>query len=157
MNIKTALISTALAIAIISAGLFFYLRTDRMPESLGIFISELPGISDKESFRFEVVDTEEARVQGLSGRTDVPAGYGMLFVFDRPDRYGFWMKDMQVSIDMIWLADNGTILAIDEAVLPDTYPTPFYPPRPVRLVLETRAGEAKAQGWSVGTRIALPL
>lgn len=156
MTIRTALISTVLAIAIISAGLFLYMRTTGAPESLGAFISGLPGIAEQNSFRFEVVDTEEARVQGLSGRTEVPGGYGMLFVFERADRYGFWMKDMKVPIDIIWLADDGTVLALDEAVSPDTYPAPFYPPRPVRLVLETRAGEAKAQGWSVGTRIVLP-
>jgi uncharacterized membrane protein (UPF0127 family) len=67
------------------------------------------------------------------------------------------MKDMFVSIDIIWLADDGTVLAIDESVSPSTYPTPFYPPQPVRLVLETRAGETRAQGWTVGTKIPLPL
>jgi len=107
-------------------------------------------------FRFEVVDTPETRAQGLSGRANVPAGYGMLFVFPEPGRYGFWMKDMRVPIDIIWLADDGTVLGVDEAVSPSTYPDSFYPPQDVRYVLETRAGEARAQGWDVGARVPLP-
>lgn len=136
--------------------LLAYVRSNAVPEKSGTSVSISSETSAEEAFRFEIVNTEATRMQGLSGRTDVPSGYGMLFVFDRADRYGFWMKDMHVPIDIIWLADDGTVLAIDEAVAPSTYPEPFYPPRPVRLVLETRAGEAKAQGWSVGTRMPLP-
>lgn len=155
MNIKIAATSIVLAIAVIIIALFVYVRTTT-PEEAGTFVSIPVETPSEETFRFEIVDTPIKHAQGLSGRTEVPPGYGMLFVFDRADRYGFWMKDMHVSIDIIWLADDGTVLAIDEAVSPETYPTSFYPPRPVRLVLETRAGEARAQGWSVGSRIALP-
>lgn len=106
---------------------------------------------------FEIVDTPAAREQGLSGRAYIPSGYGMLFVFDAPTRPGFWMKDMLVAIDIIWLRDDGTIIGIEANVSPDTYPQAFMPPEPVRLVLETRAGEAQARGWVPGTRIELPL
>lgn len=107
-------------------------------------------------FTFEIRDTEAERKQGLSGRTDVPSNYGMLFVFPGKTVPGFWMKDMHVSIDMIWLSDDGTILGIEDSVSPSTYPRTFAPPEPVRYVLETRAGEARAQGWAVGTKIDLP-
>lgn len=108
-------------------------------------------------FVFEIKDTPQGRQQGLSGRETVPPGYGMLFVFDRRDTYGFWMKDMRVPIDIIWLSDTGTVIGIEENVSPETYPSVFYAPQPVRLVLETRAGEARTKGWSVGSVIPLPL
>ena len=66
------------------------------------------------------------------------------------------MKDMHVSIDIAWLSEDGTVLKIEENVSPDTFPAVFYPPRPVRLVLETKAGEMRRQGWGVGTRVPLP-
>lgn len=110
-----------------------------------------------EGFVFEVRDTPAGREQGLSGRESVPPGYGMLFVFERPDRYGFWMKDMRVPIDIVWLSDTGVVLGIEEAARPESFPTVFYPPAPVRFVLETRAGEARARGWGIGTDLALPL
>lgn len=112
--------------------------------------------SAKEEFVYEVLTTDAQHAKGLSGRLSVPENYGMLFVFDAPQKVGFWMKDMYVPIDMLWLADDGTILGIEEAVSPDTYPTPFFPPEPVRFVLETRAWEAYRQGWEVGERISLP-
>jgi uncharacterized protein len=110
-----------------------------------------------EGFRFEIKDTPEGRQQGLGGRESVPTGYGMLFVFNESRRYGFWMKGMLVPIDILWLSDNGTVIGIESDVSPDSYPTVFYPPQPVRFVLETRAGEASVRGWKVGSQLPLPL
>ena len=107
--------------------------------------------------RYEVVTTEAAQEQGLGGRAVIPDNYAMLFVFAKDDTYGFWMKDMLTSIDMIWLSDNGTIVKIDDSVSPDTYPAVFYPPQPVKYVLETKAGFAREHGWKVGTKVQLPL
>lgn len=109
-----------------------------------------------EELQFEIVDTPEARERGLSGRERIPDGYGMLFVFPEKDTYGFWMKDMLVSIDIIWLSDNGTVLGIERSVSPATYPTVFYPPEPVRYVLEVGAGYARERSWEVGSVIDLP-
>lgn len=147
MSIRTAIVSSIFAIAILGLTLFLYMKHAPPPEEK---------VATYSTFRFEVADSAAEHEQGLSGRKEVPAGSGLLFIFDRPDLYGFWMKDMLISIDIIWLADDGTILEIEEGVSPDTYPTPFYPPHPVKFVLETRVGEAKAQGWNVGTRIPLP-
>jgi hypothetical protein len=88
---------------------------------------------------------------------DVPPDYGMLFVFDMKDTYGFWMKDMHVPIDILWLADDGRIIKIDDSVQPSSYPSVFYAPAPVTYVLETRAGESRRKGWKVGTVLDLPL
>lgn len=118
-------------------------------ESIGLSAAEpLPS-------SLEVVDTAEARMVGLSGRTEVPDDYGMLFVFETAERQGFWMKDMQVSIDILWLSREGTVLAIKESVSPDTYPEVFEPAVEAQYALETRAGYAKSRGWKVGTRLDL--
>jgi uncharacterized membrane protein (UPF0127 family) len=105
---------------------------------------------------FEIVTTERAIARGLSGREIIPANYGMLFVFPHHNTCGFWMKGMLASIDIIWLDDDGTIFGVEHEVSPCTFPKMFYPPIPVRLVLETRAGEARANGLSVGAKVVLP-
>lgn len=165
MNIRAAGISIVLAIAVIAAGLFFYVQ-DRTPQEAPVVFATVadeqaagivPVVPQKPAFEYEIVASPEARQQGLSGRSDIAHGYGMLFVFDTMDRYGFWMKDMLVPIDIIWLRNDGTIISIEENVSPDTYPTPFYPPEAVSFVLETRAGEARAQGWVPGTELMLPV
>jgi uncharacterized membrane protein (UPF0127 family) len=109
------------------------------------------------NMHFDVVTDLKAQEIGLGGRIDIPADYGMLFVFPKDDNYGFWMKDMLVSIDIIWLSDNGTVIGIEDSVAPSTYPSVFYPPSPVRYVLETRAGEAKVRQWHVGSVIGIPI
>ena len=116
-----------------------------------------PSADPLAGFSYEIVTTPEAQERGLGGRADIPHRYGMLFVFPNAERYGFWMKGMLVPIDIIWLADDGTVLGIEHEVSPDTYPTAFYAPSPVRYVLETRAGEARATGLANGSRIALPV
>ncbi len=108
------------------------------------------------ALQFEIADTEAKQELGLSNRAMIPDNYAMLFVFKTPDRYGFWMKDMLVPLDITWLSDTGTIILIDHSVDPSTYPHPFYPPVPVRYVVETQAGYANDHGWTVGTTIPLP-
>lgn len=110
-----------------------------------------------EELQFEIADTPELRERGLSGRLELPDHYGMLFIFPEKDTYGFWMKDMYVSIDIIWLSDEGVVLGVERAVSPATYPAVFYPPEPVKYVLETRAGYARERGWEEGARISLPI
>ncbi|HWH16389.1 MAG TPA: DUF192 domain-containing protein [Candidatus Paceibacterota bacterium] len=151
MTIRIAIASIVIALATIGSLYFIFAKKPALEMSTRVFEA-----APETPFRFELADSPEERVQGLSGRRDVPSNYGLLFVFEESGSPGFWMKDMHVPIDIIWLAEDGTILGIEEAVSPDTYPQAFYPPRPVKLVLETRAYEARAQGWEVGSRVPLP-
>lgn len=67
------------------------------------------------SFKTERLETESKRVKGLSGKKCIPDDVAMLFVFDKPDTYGFWMKDMNFSIDMIWLdGDKKVVLYLEK-------------------------------------------
>lgn len=109
------------------------------------------------ALQLEVVTSPADQERGLGGRSTIPANYGMLFVFAKPGAYGFWMKDMLAPIDILWLSDTGEILKVDANVLPETYPTPYYPPKPVRYVLEMKAHEAERLSFTVGTVVVLPL
>ena len=110
-----------------------------------------------QTFKLEVVKDEAAQERGLGGRASIPENYGMLFVFPKKSLIGFWMKDMLVPIDIVWLSDDGTVLGIEDSISPSTYPDAVYPPKPVRYVLETRAGEMRRQGWHVGARVPFTL
>ena len=103
----------------------------------------------------EVADTEALRGQGLSGRSDLPNGKGMLFVFDTDGSWGIWMKDMQFSIDILFVDAGGVITTIYRSIPPDSYPEVFYPTAPVRYVVELPAGFAAAQGIKVGSTLKL--
>ena len=80
----------------------------------------------------------------------------MLFVFDANDYHGIWMKDMRFPIDIIWIAEDKTIVEITRNVAPETYPTIFKPPRPVRYVIETNPYFAESFSINVGDTVELP-
>ncbi len=103
----------------------------------------------KHTFRVDVADEPVERYQGLSGREKLDDGGGMLFIFEKPDLYGFWMKDMRFSIDIIWIK-RGRVAGISEKLDPSSYPKLFYPPEPVDYVLEISSGEASRRGIKVG-------
>lgn len=106
---------------------------------------------------FEVVTSEADQEKGLGGRAYIAPDYGMLFVFPKDAMYGFWMKDMLATIDIIWLSDTGDIVHLEQSVAPSTYPHVFNPGVPARYVLEMRDGQAAARGWKLGTHVQLPL
>ena len=100
-----------------------------------------------------VADTDAIRVQGLSGKYFLPSNTSMLFVFDKPDIYGIWMKDMNFPLDIVWLDKNKTIVHSLSNVDPSTYPHVFYPSKPAVYVLELRAGFLEENGVKAGDMI----
>ena len=107
------------------------------------------------SLRIEYATTSAARERGLSGREIIPNDYGMLFVFPKDDKYGFWMKDMLIPIDMFWLDSKGHVISVVSDVATSSYPNVFYPAVPARYVLETVAGFARSHSVATGTVLML--
>lgn len=96
-------------------------------------------------FFVEIADTDEKRTQGLSGRDNMPENRGMLFVFGTNNTYSFWMKDMRIPLDFIWIDEN-TVVDITENIPPpdsdqkDSRLPLISPGSPVNKVLEVNAG-----------------
>ena len=90
----------------------------------------------------EIADSDLERMRGLSGGEALAARTGLLFIFEKSGLHGFWMKDMNFPIDIVWLDENFGIIGVEKSVSPDTYPQVFYPPRAVKYVLELNAGES---------------
>ena len=107
----------------------------------------------KNTFHVAIADTDELQQKGLSGHDPLGEDGGMLFVFDRPAAYGFWMKDMNFPIDIVWLNADKKVLTVDAAVDPSTYPSIYYPPSPAKYVLEVGANQASAAGIHSDTQL----
>ena len=108
-------------------------------------------IGDK-IINLEIADTREKITQGLSGRENLPANSGMLFVMGN-SKPTFWMKDMLFPIDIIWIS-TGKVIGIEENASPPEngeYPATYPAPDFVNYVLEVNAGFAKSNGISVGS------
>jgi uncharacterized membrane protein (UPF0127 family) len=103
----------------------------------------------------EVADTREKRTRGLGGRDHLPDGRGMLFVFDKTTRAGFWMKGMRFAIDILWFDDDLRLVSIAHDATPESYPGVFRPKRPARYVLEVPAGFVSRNQVELGDIIRL--
>lgn len=101
------------------------------------------------SLNVEIADTESLRERGLSGKEDLREGAGMLFVFPTDGKYGFWMKDMNFPIDIIWIKKN-KIIGIENSLSPNTYPEIFYANDDVNFVLEVPAGFSLRHNIKIG-------
>ena len=103
------------------------------------FPTETPSISvGGRTFSVDIADTPDARTKGLSGRDGLAASGAMLFLFDVPDRYPFWMSGMRFPLDLAWIRE-GRIVGIKRDV-PSDFAGIMIPDEPVDSVLETNAG-----------------
>lgn len=110
-------------------------------------------IINKQQLELFVADTPQTRTQGLSNVEQLAPNQGMLFVFDEPDTYSFWMKDMNFSLDILWLDEQGSVVHIEKNISPDTFPQSFTPPVPAQYVLELSSGYVDMLGIQSGQKI----
>lgn len=103
----------------------------------------------------EIADEPGEQIQGLSDKISLPQNEGMLFIFPAPFVAGFWMKDMNFPIDIIWIDKSRNIIGIEKAVSPDTFPKTFSPASPVKYVLEVNAGWADKNNIKIGDALSI--
>jgi uncharacterized membrane protein (UPF0127 family) len=102
------------------------------------------------SWLVEIAKNEEERVRGLSNRKVLRIKNGLLFVFDKMSNQSFWMKDMLIPIDMIFLDDNWRIVLIESNLQPNSFPKIFGNGVKSQYVLEINALESEIYGLKVG-------
>lgn len=105
------------------------------------------------TIRAAIASNAEATARGLSGLPSLPKNSGMLFVFPNAGVYGFWMKDMDFPIDIVWMNADKEVSGVVAGVKPETYPEIFYPPREIMYVLELNSGGALDHGIATGTKL----
>ncbi len=129
------------------------------PQSLSLGqtlpISAIATISGK-PIELEVARTPQEQATGLMHRPSLPDNRGMLFPFNPPLTVSFWMKNVQIPLDMIFLR-QGKVLFIAADVPPcRSEPCPVYGPNvPIDQVIELRGGRAKELGIQVGDAIVV--
>jgi uncharacterized protein len=104
----------------------------------------------------EVVDTPKTRNQGLMFRDHLPIGGAMLFVFQKPSAYHFWMKNCKFAIDIIWLNHDKKVVYIAKDTPPcKSEPCKTYGPekKQALYVLEVAAGFANKEDLKPGSMI----
>lgn len=103
-----------------------------------------------------IMDTAGKRAEGmmyLSPR-EVPAGSGMLFVFDAEREMSFWNQNVRFDLDVAYVDAKGRVVSI--VVLKKQDPTPKPSGAPAMYVLEMKRGEFKKLGLRKGSTLKLP-
>lgn len=99
-------------------------------------------------FTIEIARTPQERQVGLMNRTSMPENHGMLFVFQRDQVLGFWMRNTHIPLSIAYIDRNGCIREIhdmqplSERVVQSSLP--------VRYALEVHQGAFSRVGIQVG-------
>ncbi len=95
----------------------------------------------------QIADTGPLLAQGLMFQEEMPFDQGMLFVFEGEERRSIWMPNMQFSLDILWLDNEGNVLHIEKNIPPcktalETASCPSYKGdnKLAKYVLEVTAG-----------------
>ncbi|MBN1618368.1 DUF192 domain-containing protein [Candidatus Dojkabacteria bacterium] len=106
------------------------------------------------------VYVEEARTvaevtQGLMYRTELCDKCGMLFYFDYDNQSGFWMKNCEISLDIVFIDKTGKIVDIKHSFEPchSAYCPSYSPSSPYRYVLEVNGGWCNEHGVTIGNKV----
>lgn len=104
----------------------------------------------------ELALTNEERQKGLMGRENLNDDEGMLFVFEEEKEHDFWMKNMIISLDMIWIDSDGKVVHVEKQVPPCEENCIIYSSSiPAKYVLELNSGSAKRLSIENGIEIQL--
>jgi len=76
----------------------------------------------------------------------------MLFIFPKPGRPNFWMKDMNFPLDFIWIS-GGQVVQLSTNIPATQPPVTLTPDQPIDQVLEVNAGFIDKYGIKVGNEV----
>jgi len=117
----------------------------------------------------ELALTEAERQHGLMFRPHLSPDDGMLFAYTADENHSFWMKNTLIPLDIAFIADDGTLVNVNETPM---YPDPRHPgdsyatsnsKLPARYVLEMNLGWFRQKGLvdgsghiAPGTKVDIP-
>lgn len=113
-----------------------------------------------QTFTLLLAKTEAEKEKGLSGKSSLQRSEGMLFLFDKPDYYAFWMKDMLFPIDIIYIHNKQIVTVYSNLQAPQKNATTWQivkPSEPADMVLEINAGLAQQYHLQTGDTVTLSL
>jgi uncharacterized membrane protein (UPF0127 family) len=104
-------------------------------------------------FIVEVARTPEEKERGLMGRESIGERNGMLFVFGQEGSYGFWMRNMTMAIDLIFIGEDKKVVFVKREAQPCTSDPceMISPQQKFMYVLEIGAGISDLLGIEEGT------
>jgi len=106
-------------------------------------------------FLVELALTPEEKSRGLMYRESLPKDRGMFFIYEREGEHSFWMKNVLIPLDIIWIDKDKKVVYMAENCRPcPELPCPsIKPDNHAKYVFEINAGLASEIGLSVGDQL----
>lgn len=108
------------------------------------------------SIDIEVAADDAEREQGLMYRKSMEDSQGMLFIMERNEQQGFWMKNTYIPLDIIFVGEDSTIVNIHKNTKPHNT-TSLPSAGPAKYVVEVNGGWTSANGVTKGDKITFAL
>jgi uncharacterized membrane protein (UPF0127 family) len=104
-----------------------------------------------------VAATAQERRRGLMGRTHLPAGTGMVFLYPEPVREPFYMKDTLIPLEIAFYDAHGKVVRVFDMQPCRAEPCPLYDPGTMFAgALEVNQGFFRQIGLRAGWVVDLP-
>ena len=162
-----------LAVILVSGGVWYFNSAKKTPGNLASIslskkismpekVAELPKnnqVCIKEScFEVELALTDQQRAIGLMNREKLDINKGMLFIFDASNKYGFWMKNTLIPLDIIWIDKYQKVAFISKNTQPcqnNAVCPAIAPDKEALYVLEINAGLVEQNNIQINDQVKL--
>jgi uncharacterized membrane protein (UPF0127 family) len=113
-----------------------------------------------QTFNVATAKSPAEQQEGLADRDAITVNQGMLFLYNNPGYYSFWMKGMRFPLDIIFIQNNKVIFVVENAqtLQPNNDSPPLYQSlEPSDMVMEINAGLAKRYNIKKGDSVKIQL
>ena len=145
MLVRRVVNRLAAVLAVLATAVFVLLQPLAAQEMMKVEPLTIVTSSTSATFSAEIADTEPLLERGLMFRHILPQDQAMLFDFGQPRPVAMWMKNTYMSLDMLFVRQNGSVAALAENTVPNSLDT-IGVQEPVRGVIELAAGTVKRLG-----------
>ena len=137
----------------------FFTNTENVTNEQFSVVTFFPANSTSVVMTCKVASSPEERLMGLMFREELPVDEGMLFVYDYPLNVSFWMKNVLVPLDIIFLDENGTVINVEKADIelnvPDEELKRYFSSSPAKWIVEINQGLCKLYDIDEGTNVSI--
>lgn len=135
----------------LSIGLFLLFRGSFQTQSYAVISSQHRTHC---KIDLKIADTPKKKVKGLMNQKNLPEHSGMIFVFEKPQKIAFWMKDTLIPLDMIIISPDLVVVDIkkdlvpmnEEMIISDVLSS---------FVIEVNGGYCERNGVTIGDSVSL--
>ena len=105
-----------------------------------------------ECFKAELAISVKEKRHGLMNREKLGKREGMLFVYEEEKEYSFWMKNVKIPLDIIWIDKDKKIVFMKKNAEPcseERNCPSIKPDKKAKYIFEVRGGTASELNLSI--------